>query len=331
MSFPILRRTWLLLAAACTLFAAIAPARAAELLVADRLSNSVYRYSAAGDFLGVLLQDNVNLNQPSGIQLSPDKTKLYVASSQNGKVISYDYNGTTATNPQVFASGLVFPNSVIFSPDGSKVYVSQLGGGGVAQFNSNGTSAGSALVGGSSSQLSGLAFAPSGQLLVGAFADDATGVLGGVERSNAGLSSLTDFIAPAANLWGVGNLLVDGNDLYVTAGFAGLVKKYDATTGAVAGGFTAPSGLGFPASITLAPDGNGLLVGSLGFAAGGGNISRFGFDGTALGLFKAAQANPALGFTEPTGLLVVPEPSSIVLAGSAVAALAMAAMRRRRS
>ena len=318
----------------CTHAAALC--HAGEFLVSDRLSNSVYRYSDSGTLLGTLLTDNVNLNQPSGLQISPDNKRLYVTSSVNSRVVSYDYNFATgtATNPTVFASaGLMFPNYILFSKDGSKIYVSNLGGSGVAQFNTDGTSAGppinGAIAGGSIFQYSGLAHAPTGELLVGGFQDFPAGTAGAIAKSNAAVSSISDFIAPSPTLNGAGNLLVIGNDLYATAGFAGRLNKYNATTGAVDATFNAPTNLAFPASMVRAPDGNGILVGILGFQDGTGTISRFGFDGTPLGVF--AQANPGNGFTEATGIVYVnvPEPATVGLLGIAVLAFGVVTGRRR--
>src|SRR5262245_49781256 len=126
---------------------------ASELLIADRLANRVYRYSESGTFIDVLINDPVNLSEPNGLALSPDGTKLYVASRQNSSVVRYDYNGTSATNPVVLiSSGIDTPASLLFSADGSRLYVSNLGalfnGSTVAQFNLNGTSAGADLTGG---------------------------------------------------------------------------------------------------------------------------------------------------------------------------------------
>ena len=318
---PKIRSLLVAVLAALILVSSVSLGVAGEILVSDRLTNSVFRYSESGTFLGTLLTDNVNLNQPSGIEVSPDGTKLYVASSQTNQVIEYDYDyaAGTATNPSVFASaGLSFPNSISFSPDGCRVYVSNLGGTGVAQFKPDGTSSGAAVngvvAGGSIFQFSGLAFAPTGELIVGGFQDFPAGTSGAVAKSDAGITTLSDFIAPAATLNGVGDILVVGNDLYVTAGFAGRVDKYDATTGALDGGFTPITGLAFPASILAAPDGNGILVGTLGFADGTGSILRYGFDGTPLGVFAAAQLDPMNGFTEPTAMTyVVPEPTAFAL------------------
>jgi hypothetical protein len=79
-----------------------------------------------------------------------------------------------------------------------------------------------------------------------------------------------------------------------------------------------------------APDGNGILVGILGFTDGSGNISRFGFDGTPLGIIASAQANPASGFGEATGIIYVnvPEPATVGLLGIAVLAGGVVAGRR---
>ena len=55
-----------------------------------------------------------------------------------------------------------------------------------------------------------------------------------------------------------------------------------------------------------APDGNGLLISSLGFVDGTGQIDRYGFDGQFLETFATnSHADPNLGFSEPTGLLAI--------------------------
>jgi DNA-binding beta-propeller fold protein YncE len=313
------------------LFGFVGSNDAAELLIADRLSNSVYRYSESGAFIGVLVSDPANLSEPNGMALSPDLTKLYVASRLNNQVVQYDYNGTSATNPVVLiSSGVDGPASLLFSADGSKLYVSDLGtffnGVTVGQFNPNGTSAGADLMGGEPAQQgqgrTGLAFAPGGELLVGRFQN------GGVLRYNSTTSSFEDFIAPELGLIGTGNLLVNRNDLYLAAGFAGRVAKFNATTGAPDASF-AVGGLGFPASLSFAPDGNGFLVGDLAGGGGTGQINRYAFNGTFLGIFADSVSDPALGFTDASGLLVspIPEPSMLIL--GALAALAGAMVMRR--
>jgi DNA-binding beta-propeller fold protein YncE len=324
----------LLLAAALSNAWQPAAATADQLLVADRLSNSVYRYGPNGQLLGTVVTDNINLVQPSGIALSPDSTKLYVASSGNSQVVQYDYSVVfgTATNPTIFANaaeGLAFPSSILFSQDGSKVYVSNLGGTGVAQFNSDGTVAGppvNGLVGGGAFfQYSGMAFAPTGELLVSAFQNFPVADAGTVAKSNAAISSLGDFLTPSASLNGATGLLVDGDDLYVAAGFAGTIQRFDVTTGAVDPSFSV-SGLAFPQGLLPNPNGLGFLAGTLGFTSGGGNISKYGYDGSFLGIFASPGGG---GFTEPTAFVsVVPEPATIGMLTCAAAALGFTVRRR---
>ncbi|QDT74914.1 SMP-30/gluconolactonase/LRE family protein [Lacipirellula limnantheis] len=312
-----------------------APASAAQVLIADRLSNAVYRYSGNGVLLGTVVADNVNLNQPSGIALSPDSTKLYVASSGNSQVVQYDYSVATgtATNPTVFgnaAEGLAFPSSILPSGDGSKVYVSNLGGTGVAQFNADGTLAGApinGLVGGGAFfQFSGLAFAPTGELLVGGFQNFPAADAGTVAKSNAAITALGDFLTPSASLNGATGLLVDGDDLYVAAGFAGTVQRFDVNTGAVDPSFGL-SGLAFPQTLLANSNGSGFLVSVLGFSNGTGTISKYGFDGTSAGIFASPGGG---GFQEATALVaVVPEPATIGMLTCAAVALGFTVRRRR--
>ncbi len=306
-------------------------------IVADRLTNSVFRYSDTGVYQGLVVQDATNLNQPSGIALSPDQSKLFVASSQNSQVVRYDFNAVsgTASNPTVFAqaaNGLSFPSSILFSQDGNRIFVSNLGGTGVAQFNLDGSSAGApinGLIGGGAIfQYSGLEFAPNGDLLVGGFQDFPAGTSGSVARSNTAITSISDFIAPSTSLNGASGLLVNGNDLYVSGLFAGNIQRFNATTGALDPSFSL-SGLAFPQDLMLAPDGNGFLAGVLGIANGSGNISRYDFQGNLLGVFASAGAG---GFTEPTSMAyftAVPEPSSLLLVGLATFAAGVSVRRRR--
>jgi autotransporter-associated beta strand protein len=287
--------------------------RASEMLVADRLTNSIYRYTPDGQFLGVLINDPTNLNAPTGIQISPDRTELYVSSSNNSEVVRYDYSyqAGTAANPTVIAtgdSGLSFPSSIAFNSAGNTVYVSNLNysppSGGVVPLTPSGMSAGTALVGGSINSYSGLALAPNGALVVGGFTDD-TGSKGGVLKSDAAITSISDLVAPTTSLSGVAGIMSRGNDVYVTAGFSGRVAAYNLTTGALDPAFTPITGLGFPASVTLAPDGQSLLVATLGFAAGGGKIARYSLSGQFLGTVATPQTNPNAGFEEPTAIVMV--------------------------
>jgi autotransporter-associated beta strand protein len=307
-------RRLLILIAGALWWAGSAPiGKTAEMLIADRLTNSVYRYTPDGQFLGVLLHDTTDLNAPSGIQISPDRSELYVSSSNNSEVVRYDYNyqAGTATNPTVIAiggSGLSFPSSIAFNEAGDTMYVSNLNysppSGGVVPLTPSGASAGTALVGGSINSYSGLSLAPNGALVIGGFNDD-TGSKGGVLKSDAAITAISDLVAPTTSLSGVAGIMTRGNDIYVTAGFSGRVGDYNLSTGALDPAFTPVTGLGFPASITLAPDGQSLLVATLGFAAAGGQISRYSLTGQFLGTVATPQTDPNAGFEEPTAIVMV--------------------------
>jgi DNA-binding beta-propeller fold protein YncE len=289
------------------------------LLVADRLSNSVYRYDSDGTFLNKVLTDNVNLNQPTGIALSPDQTKLYVSSFQTAKVIRYDYDvasGTTS-NGQVFATAnLASPNAIRFSAAGDTIYVSNLGGTGVARFNLDGSTAGPPINGvignpigggmGDIFQYSGLEFAPTGELLVGGFQNFPAGNKGAIAKSDAALSTISTFIDPAASLNGASGLLVHGDDLYVSGMFASNIQRFDVTTGALDPNFLV-AGLAFPQQLILAPDGNGFLAGVLGVANGEGHIAHYDFEGNLVGdgVFASNVSVNGVGFTEATAFSYV--------------------------
>jgi WD40 repeat protein len=282
--------------------------RAADLLVADRLSNAVYRYDETGAFLGTTVGPadnlNANFNQPSGISISPDARELYVSSSQNSLVMRYDYNAATgkASNPSIFADamdGLDFPNDIQFSPDGTKIYVANLGNGSVAQFNTDGSSAGPALTlpSGSAGQASSIAFVSPSEMLVGAFTD------GGIAKSNSDISALPGYlVAPTPAITGATGLMIHDTHLYVSGLFTSSIRRFDLSTGQMDDSWGI-SGIGFPQHLAVAPDGDGFLAGVLGFSNGSGSISRYAFDGT----FESMFASPGGGgFLEATAFVVVP-------------------------
>jgi WD40 repeat protein len=277
--------------------------RAADLLVADRLSNSVYRYSAAGTLLGTVVDHSTDLNQPTGIGMSPDFKELFVSSSQNNRVMKYDYDAATgvATNPTIFADatgGLAFPNDIQFSPDGSKVYVANLSGG-VSRFNADGSSAGSKLALPGDAETSSMNFTSDGKLLAGAFSN------GAIAISNSDVSAFPGYLVqPSPAITGATGLMIHGDYLYVSGLFTTSIRRFELSNGQIDPSW-AITGVGFPQDLAVAPDGNGFLAGILGFTNGTGNISRYAFDGTFLSTFAGTNQG---GFTEATAFVVVPRP-----------------------
>jgi hypothetical protein len=326
-----------------------AASASAWVLIADRLTNRVLKYTDSGQFLNVVVEDPVNLggvgnaSGPNALALRGDANQLWV-SSLNGSVVRYDFNGFTASNPLKItsngASTINDPGGVILTPDGATVYVSSRGFGFsdvVARLNPDGTSQGADLGGGGFTGRTGLAFQPGGDLLAGVFGSDfmGGGPGGGVVRLEGG--AMVPFIANSQSISGVASLLVNGNDLYLTASvgpdFQGRIAKFNATTGAPdaafgTGGLITP-GVSFPAGLSATSDGTGFLVSMLHLTDNGaGRVDRYLFDGTYQGVWaNNSNANPALGFREATALIrLVPEPNT--LAGSALLAVGWAIRRR---
>jgi DNA-binding beta-propeller fold protein YncE len=319
--------------------------QANDLLVVDRTLGSVYRYSADGDFLNIVVKDTANLQGPAGIVLSPDQKKLYISNTQSSTVFQYDYNLATgmATNPTLFAdstAGLAFPNGLKFSQDGTKLYVANLGGTGVAQLSSaDGSPAGFPLFGPQSggAGYSGLDFAPSGRLIAGVYSDFTT-FQGSADIANSTGSALENLVSPSFDLALTAGVMVHGNDLYLSTNAssspsppvgAGGVYRFNATTGAADPTFSSVTGLAYPQGMVPALDGNGFLLGILGESDGAGRIDRYAFDGTFLGLF-AASGDGTSAFKEATAFAVVaiPEPMSGGLIGIALISLSCVRSRR---
>jgi hypothetical protein len=350
-----LHRRWsaIVSAALLSIFVGAATSRA-YVLVADRPEKRILKYSDSGAFLGVVVEDPVNWagpvngSGPNSMVLSADGTKLYVA-ALNNIVTRFDFNGTTATNPQVYmsngASTFNDPGGVILSPNGATVYVSnrEFGfGTSVARLDVNGVSQGANL-GGGGGGLTGLEFNPGGELLAGIFGSNfmGGGVGGGVLRYDNSAGSFVSLVPNSLNVAGVATLLRHNNDLYLTASvgpdFAGRIGKYNVNTGAPdaafgTGGLVTPQ-LSFPAGLTSAADGTGFLVSLLTFTTtGAGRVDKYLWDGTRVGVWADnSTATPSQGFVEATALLdVVPEPASLAMAPALAVGLGLVRRFRRR-
>ena len=289
---------------------------AAEVLVADRLTNSVYRYSEMGALLGTVVIDSVSINQPTGLALSPDLQHLYVSSFQGSRVMRYDYNFVTGTasGGVIFADqgdNLQAPNALLFSEDGQTLYVTNLGGVGVARFMLDGTQItpnvffGDAPESTGHLQFSGLAHAPGGKIFVGGFQEFPSGARGAVGLYTPPSTTMSTFVPSTPTINGASGLLAHDNFLYVAGMFANTIRRFDINSGFVDSSFGV-NDLAFPQALMASPDGNGFLVGILGFANGAGHIAHYDYDGALIG--DGVFARPgAGGFSEATAFITVPD------------------------
>jgi hypothetical protein len=261
-----------------------------------------------------------------GLALSPGGTHLYVSNRVPARIVRYDFDGTSATNPLVIESTAGYPLSdlagLTFSSNGSTLYAG--GGGGVAQFTPDLQVAGPKLSTGAgpAANATSVVLNPGNDLLA---LTTATSVV----RYDTGSSAFVPFASNA----GVGAMQVHNDDLYVVGAFFPTLKKFDALTGAADASFGTAGSVAtdpFPASIAVAPDNNtSLLVGILTNVNGAGWINRYGLDGTNQGTWANHVDAPNPGFQEATGLLVVPEPSALLICVPAVAMLLMRSRERR--
>jgi WD40 repeat protein len=310
------------------LLAGSTPAHAQnDVLVVDRMTSTVWRYGANGSLLGPVVQDTTNLTfAGGGVALSPNGQHLYVSNRAPARIVRYDFNGTTASNPLVVESTAGYPLAnlagLTLSPDGNTLYAG--GDGGVARFSADLQSTLPKLLTGAGPQANSTAVTinPNNDLLA---LTTATTIV----RYDTGTSAFVPFASNA----GVGAMQVHTDDLYVVGAFFPTLKKFDAVTGSPDASFGTAGSVAtdpFPASIAVAPDNNNsLLVGILTNTNGAGWINRYGVDGSNQGIWANHVDAPNPGFQEATGLLVVPEPSSLMAFGAAASILMMRGRKRR--
>jgi hypothetical protein len=313
-----------------------AAASAAELLVADRATNSILAFNPnSGAFVRTLV--GTGLDEPTDLAFGPAGL-LYVADRGSNRVLMFD--PTTGASQGTFASGLLEPSGLLYDAINNQLLVAELDnfqGQNILRYNS----AGGLLqtINAGPTGHSGMVFGSGGDLFASAFITDPqfSGAVQQFDDLANNYASLGIF-ASGGGLSGASGLTfgADGN-LYVTGLFSQNIVKYPVTNGVAGSGAQFGNNVAYPSEIIIGPDSN-FLVTSLGNSNPGDPIyGTFLFPGL---IYKV---DPLTGTQtpfitngqsfQPTAVLLslVPEPTSTVLVLGAVGILAANRMRRRTS
>jgi len=297
------------LLALVSLLASPATTPAQVVLVASVFDGSVQKYDINGTPLGPLVAPG-GVAVASGMALSPDNSTLFVSSQATDQVLKFDATTGTPSGTITLPAGSQ-PAGLKFGPDGN-LYVSLFGPGVVNKYNPTTGS----IIG---TVMSGLA-SPSGLAFRGNTLYAANLGAGNVQQANFdGTGQSTIVAAGSGGLQSpIGQSIGPGGSLYVADLFGSAVRRYDplGTPGSNSlGDFNAGPQLAnqFPSDIVFF--GGFAWVANLGPTQGAplGTVMRFNeltgafVDTFASGLFSAST------------LVIVPEPSSLLLAGAALA------------
>jgi hypothetical protein len=294
---------------------AVAPAQV--VLVASVFDGAVQKYDINGTPLGPLVAPG-GASIISGMALSPDNSTLFVSSQGTDQILKFNATTGVPAGAINLPAGSQ-PAGLKFGPDGN-LYASLFGPGVVNKYDPvTGTPAGTVMTGLAS---------PSGLAFRGNTVYAANLGAGNVQQANFDGTGQTAIVAPGSGglQSPIGQSIGPGDSLYVSDLFGSAIRKYDPTGVAGSnslGDFNAGPQLAnqFPSDIIFF--GGFAWVANLGPTQGAplGTVMRFNettgafVDTFATGLFSAST------------LVIVPEPSSIVLAGGAIAAWRLA--RRR--
>jgi hypothetical protein len=328
MSLPRPQRAILLAALAAAIGAQQSRLARADLLVSTYDDSSVERFDETTHVptpAGGIPSGSNGLTVAQGVAVGADQT-IYVSSAFSGKVQRYDGDGNflgdfpTGGNP----APLVAPSTLKFGPNGN-LFAADFGGNTILEFDPAGTYVGVAAS--FDSAPGGFTWAAGGDLIV-------SELFGSIRQIHEGSPTVLVPADPAITPSDL--LLLPDGDLLITNLYGNNILRYDSGSGMTTtfaaiehpigpgGTFPIPE---FPSngpSAIIFDRDNTLLVAVLGpDHEHSGQIQRFDLDGNYLGSIITE-----LG--APTGLALIPEPSTWILAGIGAAGAGLLVRRRRR-
>jgi hypothetical protein len=323
-------------------------ARAAlgQLLVSDRVTNTILQFGWDGSFQKQLVGpanslSTSDLDGPAAMAFG-NGNDLFVASQNTGEVLRFDRQ--TGQYLGSFASGIYGPGGLMFDPASNVLYVSEFGnmdGQKIDRFNaapgaSFGASLGSiGLDSDPKTGRAGMALGPDGALYVSSFFDGR--ILRVNDPAGSSPSAPTTFAQGPMGFMGTNSLVFDSaGNLDAVGLFSFDVYRFGGDGTGHGDLISAASGsLAYPCAAIIAPNGN-LLVSSMGndkpndpfgLPIEPGYISEYNIStGAVVNQFFIHGIDPF----QPTAMLVMPTPEPSTLALTVVGCLAGLAWATRR-